>query len=69
VSNAYSVLIDAEKRAHYDRFGAEEERPRPQYRQEYNQQDYEFEQFDDIFRAFFGGMPMQGHHRRGNVYT
>lgn len=33
VSNAYSTLIDAEKKAHYDRFGPEEDRPRPQYRQ------------------------------------
>lgn len=70
MSNAYTNLIDAEKRAHYDRYGPEEDQPRPQYRQANAnaQYDYEYDQYDDLFRAFFGGMPMHGR-QRGNVYT
>lgn len=69
MSNAYTNLIDVEKRAHYDRYGPEEEQPRPQYRQaNANAQDYEYDQYDDLFRAFFGGVPMNGR-PRGNVYT
>ena len=70
MSNAYTNLIDAEKRAHYDRYGPEEDQPRPQYRQANAnaQYDDEYDQYDDLFRAFFGGMPMHGR-QRGNVYT
>ena len=58
VSNAYSNLIDADKRATYDRYGPEEDRA-PQYRpQRHYQQGYsQDDEFEDIFRAFFGGVP------------
>jgi DnaJ-class molecular chaperone len=43
ISHAYTILIDPEKRQHYDRFGPETEQPRPQNRYRNAQQDYEFE--------------------------
>ena len=70
VSHAYSVLIDEDKRAHYDRFGPEEEQQRPQRRGHPNE-DFEFQEMNDLFRAFFGQMPMdqrggaQGPHQDG----
>ena len=40
VSHAYSVLTDPEKRSHYDRFGPEDDRPRPRNRAANPQEDY-----------------------------
>lgn len=40
VSHAYSVLIDAEKRSHYDRDGPEDDGPRPRNRAANPQEDY-----------------------------
>lgn len=67
-SHAYSVLIDAEKRNHYDQFGPEDDRPRPRDRAPNPQEDYEYDEYDDIFRVFFGGVPVH-HVRRGNFQS
>lgn len=62
VSTAYTTLIDKDKRANYDRFGSEEEIMRAQAnrQQQYHRQQaqYEdhFDEFDFVFRQFFGGM-------------
>ena len=61
VTQAYSTLIDQEKRAHYDRFGEEEDQPRPQRRRGHPQEDFDFEDLDHVFRQFFGAdMQMNG---------
>ena len=40
VSHAYSILIDPEKKAHYDRYGPEEDHPRPSSRRANPQEDF-----------------------------
>ena len=69
MSHAYSVLIDSEKRQHYDQFGPEEDMPRPQNRRGNGQQDYEFDEYDEIFRMFFQGMQGGNVRRGGNFHT
>jgi hypothetical protein len=65
ISHAYTVLIDPEKRQHYDRFGPEVEQARPQNPQRNGHQDYQFQEYDDIFRMFFGQGPMNQQFRQG----
>ena len=65
VSNAYSVLINKDKKDHYDRFGPEEDHPNPANRRGHPQQDQEFDDMDDIFKAFFGGVAGHTMNRRG----
>jgi DnaJ-class molecular chaperone len=42
ISHAYTVLIDPEKRQHYDRFGPEIQQARAQNRYSNGRQEYEF---------------------------
>ena len=60
IGSAYSCLKDKQKRSNYDRFGSEDgpmrqTTTRPFYSQRSGFQEYGNEDFDEIFRAFFGG--------------
>jgi len=70
IGQAYDTLSDDEKRAHYDRFGAENaaSNPRAQYARRYH---HEFRTADDIFNSFFGGQHpiFATHHRRGQQFN
>lgn len=66
VSTAYTTLVDKDKRTHYDRFGSAEDIMREQanrqqqfYHQQAGYNDH-FDEFDFIFRQFFGGMQAYG---------
>ena len=54
IGQAYDTLSDDDKRAHYDRFGADDasSNPRAQYARRYQ---HDFRTADDIFNTFFGG--------------
>jgi len=68
VNKAFSVLQDDDKRAHYERYGAEgpsiSNRP-SHHRGGYHHFDEDDMSAEDIFNMFFGGMPT-GHRMRRN---
>ena len=54
IANAYEVLMDAEKREIYDKYG-EEGLKQGQGGQQQGGQQFANMNFDDIFKNFFGG--------------
>ena len=61
VNKAFSVLTDDDKRAHYERYGAEgpqiNNRPSHHSGGRYHHFDEDDMSAEDIFNMFFGGMP------------
>ena len=61
MNKAFSVLQDDDKRAHYERYGAEgpsiSNRPSHHHRGGYHHFDEDDMSAEDIFNMFFGGMP------------
>merc|ERR1711935_532590 len=69
VNKAFSILTDEDKRAHYERYGAEgpqiQNRPSHHHRRQGGHFDEDDMSAEDIFNMFFGGMPT-AHRRRHN---